>query len=205
MGAFLPKTDMNVSRETLDKLQEYQALLLKWQQKINLISPNTVNQAWDRHFVDSMQIFEHLPSLNGHLVDLGSGAGFPGLVLAIMGFEHVTLIESDRRKCIFLKEVARDLNLSNVTVITDRLENVHDIKADIVTARALASLEQLIKWTTPFLKPETVLIFPKGRRYDEEISEAGLPDSVKVQIFDSVTDEEAKIVFLSGLSLNSSE
>lgn len=194
----------NVSRETLDKLREYHDLLLKWQKKINLISPNTISEAWKRHFVDSMQVFEHLPSSKGHLVDLGSGAGFPGLVLAVMGFEKVTLIESDRRKCIFLKQVIRDLGLDNVTVINERLENVSDIKADIITARALASLDQLLKWATPFLKTETVLIFPKGRRYQEEIDNCGLVDTAKTQIFDSVTDEEAKIVFLSGLSLNSS-
>lgn len=190
-----------VSRETIEKLETYHHLLLKWQDKINLISPNTVKQAWERHFIDSLQLYNHLPSTEIDLVDIGSGAGFPGLVLATMGVQHVTLIESDRRKCIFLKEVVRALDLPNVVVLNKRIEQVEDIKADVVTARALASLNQLIEWSQAFLKPETVLIFPKGQQFEEEIKSCHLPENVKINIFDSVTDDQAKIITLSGLSL----
>lgn len=191
-----------VSRETIDKLVLYQELLLKWQKKINLVSPNTIENAWERHFVDSIQVFSLLPTNAQHIVDLGSGAGFPGLVLAAMNIDmQVTLIESDRRKCIFLKEVARTLGLKNVGVLNSRIEVVKDIKADVITARALASLSQLIEWSTPFVKNDTVLIFPKGESHRVEIDAVNLPQTTIVEAFDSITSVEAKIIRLSGFSL----
>ncbi len=193
--------EKDVSRETLAQLQEYHQLLLKWQKKINLISPNTVSNAWERHFVDSMQIAQYIENKDIQLVDLGSGAGFPGLVLAIMGIKDVILVESDRRKVIFMKEVVRQLRLKNVTIYNDRIENIIDIKADMITARALASLKQLLEWVKPFLKPKTRLIFPKGRHFEDELAELNLSKEVDLQIFDSLTDPEAKIISLGGLFL----
>lgn len=201
MTSLPQKIEDNVSRETLAKLEKYQEILLKWQDKINLISPNTINNAWQRHFIDSMQVFDVLPQKNGHLLDMGSGAGFPGLVLAIMGMEHVTLVEADRRKCIFLAEVVRELELENVTIIHERIELVRGVRADIVTARALASLEQLIAWAKGFAHENTTLIFPKGKNFAEEMRHCILPATVEVGITDSQTDAEAKIIRLSGLFL----
>ncbi len=201
MSLTIDKILQNVSRETLVQLEVYHELLLKWQNKINLISPETASDAWQRHFIDSMQLHQYL-SRQGSLVDLGSGAGFPGLVLAIMGVERVTLIESDRRKCIFMREIIRVLGLKNVTVCNQRIENVTNIKADFITARALASLDQLVKWSRPFLKPETVLLFAKGRQYQAEIDTCDFSKKISMDVFDSVTEEGAKIIRLSQLFLN---
>ena len=189
-----------VSRETIEKLIIYHKLLLKWQDTINLISPNTIQEAWQRHFIDSIQPYPLLPSNTESIVDLGSGAGFTGLVLAAIGPFHVTLIESDRRKCIFLREVARELGLSNVEVINKRIEDVGDIKANVITARALAPLSQLFNWAKLFIEPscEAVLIFPKGQNFQNEIDETKLSNDITIDVFDSATEAQAKIVRLSG-------
>ena len=130
----------NVSRETLDKFRLYESLLIKWQKKINLIAPSTVKDIWLRHFADSAQIKDNL-DIDNKIADIGAGAGFPGLVLAIFGF-NVTLIESDQRKSMFLKTIVRALSLENSTVMYLLLDDV-DKEFDVVTARALAPLDKL--------------------------------------------------------------
>lgn len=165
-----------VSRETLDKLRHYHTLLLKWQEKINLISPNTVADAWERHFIDSAQIEPLVPDGTKTLYDLGSGAGFAGMVLAIMRPElSVTLIESDAKKCAFIQTVSRETGVL-VTVQNSRIEAVaNDLPPpDMVSARALASLAELFGYCRPWLQrtPEMRLILPKGRQFQSEIDAA---------------------------------
>lgn len=167
--------DAPVSRET-EKLHQYHALLLKWQERINLISPNTVGEAWDRHFVDSLQLLPLIPESVKTLYDLGSGAGFPGMVLAIARSEvAVTLIESDAKKCAFLQTVSRETE-TKVTIQNSRIEAaITTLPApDVITARALASLDNLFKYCRPWFKanPALLLILPKGEHAAYEIEEA---------------------------------
>ena len=162
-----------VSRETIDRLEVYAGLLEKWNSTINLVSKNTINQMWKRHFLDSAQLWPHIPSETKTLVDIGSGAGFAGLVLAIIGMEKspnmkFTLIESDSRKCAFMRNVSREINL-DVQIITKRIEEVTDIKADVITARALATVSQLLEYSKNILKDNGVCLFLKGNVCCDEL------------------------------------
>jgi 16S rRNA (guanine527-N7)-methyltransferase len=161
---------VDVSRETQDRLAAYVALLAKWNAKINLVGPATLPDVWRRHILDSAQIHAQVAEA-AVLVDLGSGAGLPGLVLAILGGPQVHLIESDARKCAFLHEAAR-VTGTRVTIHNKRIEAVPRIEADVVTARALAPLAQLLDHAVRFLKPAGKCVFLKGARQADELTEA---------------------------------
>lgn len=190
--------EMNVSRETLEKLQQYDALLVKWQKKINLVGPNTMADRWRRHFLDSAQLITLIPENAKILVDMGSGAGFPGLVLAIMSGLEFHMIESDLRKCLFMREVVRTTGI-NVTVHNKRLEKVEGIKADVVSARALASLSKLLDYANPFLKDDSICIFPKGKRIEEELTELKYVWHIKEHQLTSKSDDEGTILVIRGI------
>lgn len=160
-----------VSRETRDRLALYAELLRKWQPRINLIGPATLPDLWRRHILDSAQLFPLLPDGTPRLIDLGSGAGFPGLVLAILGVPEVHLVESDQRKGAFLREVARQTG-APVTVHTARIESVTGLAAPVVTARALAALPKLLSWAAPLLTENGQCLFLKGQNVDEELTAA---------------------------------
>lgn len=160
----------NVSRETQVQLEHYVALLIEWNQAINLIASES--DLWQRHITDSAQIAQFIDCDNSaSLVDLGSGGGLPGIVLAILTGLPITLIESDRRKSLFLKNAAIELGLQKVVVKNERIEDVI-FKSPIVTARALASLDKLLTLSESFLLPDSVCLFPKGLNYANEIEEA---------------------------------
>ena len=161
---------VDVSRETQARLVAYVALLTKWNAKINLVGPATLPDVWRRHILDSAQIHGQIAG-DGTLVDLGSGAGLPGLILAILGGPQVHLIESDARKCAFLHEAARVTGTA-VTIHNKRIEAVPAIEADIVTARALAPLAQLLDHAVRFLKPGGKCVFLKGARQADELTDA---------------------------------
>ena len=177
MSDIISKHDLmsicNVSRETMDRLEIYAGLLVRWNSTINLVSKNTINQMWKRHFLDSAQLWSHIPRDTKTLVDIGSGAGFAGLVLAIIGMEKkpdmkVTIIESDTRKCAFMRSVSRETNL-DVQIITKRIEEVTDIEADVVTARALGTVSQLLEYSKNILKDNGVCLFLKGNACSDEL------------------------------------
>lgn len=163
--------ETNVSRETLDRLEIYAERLAKWNRAINLVAKPTVNQTWTRHFLDSAQLLDYVPTNSRTWIDLGSGAGFPGLVIAIMRPDiSVTLVESDRRKSVFLTETARETG-TDVSVLCERAEAI-DIKSDIVSARALASLSDLLELAKPLLSPKGVCLLLKGENVENELTEA---------------------------------
>lgn len=195
-GAFQHETD--VSRETLDRLAAYEAVLRKWQPKINLVGPSTLPDLWRRHFLDSAQLFPLLPEGTRVLVDLGSGAGFPGLVLAILGVPEVHLIESDSRKAAFLREAARVAGVA-VTVHNKRIEAVAGIAADVVTARALAPLSDLLGWSHPFLGSRGTALFLKGQTLDDELTATTGSWSMHTERFASRTDPTGTIVRMDGI------
>lgn len=189
-------TTTAVSRETMDRLRAYADLLVKWQAKINLVGPATMADLWRRHFLDSAQLFPLLPEppvgRTRRLVDLGSGAGFPGLVLAIMGAGDVHLVESDQRKCAFLREAARITN-TKVTIHALRIETLAPLDADVITARALASLDKLLDWAAPHRTAHTIHIIPKGKEAEAELTEAAQSSTLEVTRHPSQTDPAATI------------
>jgi 16S rRNA (guanine527-N7)-methyltransferase len=189
------QTKTSVSRETLDRLRAYADLLVKWQARINLIGPETIPTLWQRHFLDSAQVFPILPQPIHRLVDMGCGAGFPGLVLAVMGVPDVHLIESDTRKCAFLREVARVTGAA-VTIHNVRIEAVAPLGADVVTARALAPLEKLLPWAERHLSPQGHCVFLKGRGSEDELTKAAKEWNITFERFPSQTDSAAAILHL---------
>ncbi len=188
-------TKSGVSRETLERLRLYADLLVKWQARINLVGPDTLPDQWSRHFLDSAQLFPLIPASARRLVDLGSGAGFPGLVLAVMGAPDVHLVESDARKCAFLREVARVTD-TPVTILNKRIEQVPGLKADVVTARALAPLEKLLVWAEPHLAPGGCCLFLKGRGAEDELTATAKEWNITPRRVPSVTDPAGLVLQL---------
>ncbi|MFV3076679.1 16S rRNA (guanine(527)-N(7))-methyltransferase RsmG [Niveispirillum fermenti] len=193
------QTRFDVSRETLERLEVYAAHLRKWNPAINLVSKTTLDDLWTRHLADSAQVFALLPAGTQVLVDLGSGAGFPGLVLAIMGVPAVHLVESDVRKAAFLREVAR-VTAAPATVHPVRIEVADTPPADVVSARALAELDLLLPWAHGLLKPGGACLFPKGRTAEDELTAVANSWNMQVERFPSQTDPAGTILRITGLS-----
>lgn len=195
---------VTVTPEIMARLRLYQDLLGKWQKTLNLVGPATLAQAWERHFIDSAQIVPLLPEGAKVLFDLGSGAGFPGLVLAIIRPEiEVHLVEADQRKAAFLRNVSRETGCRNVTVHDCRIEDLRvNAVPDVVSARALAALGQLMGWCAGWarINPGLVLLLPKGERAAEEIEAARAHYNFVVEARASVTAPEARILRVSGLA-----
>ncbi len=193
---------MNSKIDQTDKLKAYLGLLQKWQPKINLISNATLADAWGRHFEDSMQLVDLLPEGEKVLFDLGCGAGFPGLVLAMMRPElKVHLVESDQKKCSFLKTVSRETRTS-VEIHNCRIEAVsRETAPDVITARALASLEKLFEYCSDWIEvnPELILIFPKGENADQELELLADRWHFDCRTCPSKTSEQAKILIFSAI------
>ncbi len=183
----------NVSRETLIRLQAYAEILRKWNHRINLVGQSTLADLWRRHMLDSAQLFPHIPPQAKTLVDFGSGAGFPGLVLSILGVPDVHLIESNGRKCAFLREAAR-VTAATVTIHNKRIEGMTPLNADVVTARALASLSILVQHAQPYLSPSSICLFLKGRGVEEELTELRKISNIRGNIYQSITDPEGIVL-----------
>lgn len=200
----LSQSGLHVSRETLDTLEEYCRLLVKWNSRINLIAASTAENLWSRHILDSAQLYSHAPENIRHWVDLGSGGGLPAIVCAILAKEHrpecrFTLIESDKRKSAFLMTAAQTLGL-DLTILAERTETVVPQLADVVSARALAPLPQLLVWVARHLAPTGVAILPKGKNYATELAAARAGWQFDCTVIDSLTDPLAKILILKELS-----
>lgn len=191
---------LDVSRETLDKLQAYADLLVKWQAKINLVSNSTIDDLWTRHLLDSAQVYPYLPKNTKTLVDIGCGAGFPGLVLAIMGVEDVHMVDSDMRKMSFVREAAR-VTETPVTIHNCRIDDVKETGfADVVTSRALASLDKLLGFADVLRKPNGTCVFLKGRKAEEEVIEAQKRWDFDYQSHGSVSDPEGKVLIIERMT-----
>jgi len=233
---------VNVSRETMARLEAYAALLVKWQAKINLVGPATLPDMWRRHFLDSAQVLPFLsadslpragggsgrgrslsltqssveratptptlPQLGGGgssagesiLADLGSGAGFPGLVLALMTDWTVHLIDSDQRKCAFLRQVALEAGiLDRVTIHPQRFDAVAPFAADVVTARACAPLDDLLGYAAPFIGETGHCVFLKGKGVEEELTAAETHWTMRLARRDSLSDPAGAVLLIDQL------
>ncbi|WP_239020279.1 16S rRNA (guanine(527)-N(7))-methyltransferase RsmG [Novacetimonas pomaceti] len=186
-----------VSRETRDRLVSYADLLTRWNARINLVSPRDLVHLWSRHIADSLQLASRIPS-GARLVDMGSGGGFPGLVIAMATDAQVTLIESDQRKAAFLREASRVAGV-RTHVIATRIEAADVAPVDVVTARALAPLPQLLQWGVRFLNSEGICLFLKGKNADEELKAANADWRMAVTRIPSRTDADGVILELSDI------
>ncbi|OFX00930.1 MAG: 16S rRNA (guanine(527)-N(7))-methyltransferase RsmG [Alphaproteobacteria bacterium RIFCSPHIGHO2_12_FULL_66_14] len=187
---------VDVSRETRDQLEAFVNTLMRWQKAINLVGRTTLEDIWTRHVLDSAQLVILIPKGVKSLTDLGSGAGFPGLVVAALRPDlDVTLIESDARKAAFLGEAARRMGLEKQPkIVVGRIEAVAPAKADVVTARALAPLAQLLEWARPHRTDTAICLFHKGKGWQAELTEAMKDWDIPGQPFNSVTDLDAVIL-----------
>jgi 16S rRNA (guanine527-N7)-methyltransferase len=195
-----------VSRETLEKLACYAILLKRWQAAVNLVAPKTLDHIWHRHFADSAQVFVAAGevSATANWLDVGSGAGFPGLVIALLRADaghigRMTLVESDTRKAAFLSEVARHVTVA-VDIVNARIEDAATHRRlgtqHVISARALAPLAKLLGLVEPYVGPETVCVFPKGREADAEIVNAAQHWTFDLASVVSLTEHEARILVL---------
>ncbi|MEM8776571.1 MAG: 16S rRNA (guanine(527)-N(7))-methyltransferase RsmG [Pseudomonadota bacterium] len=195
---------LNVSRETMNRLELYESLLLKWNPRINLVSKKTLMGVWERHFIDSAQLLQLLEGQVSHWADLGSGGGFPGLVIAILATEtknpsKVTLVESDRRKAVFMKTVLRETG-AEAEVISKRIEDIAPLNADVLSARALSDLATLLGYASRHLSPDGTAIFPKGENWQKEMEDAQSKWQFQHRIVKSKTSEGPVIICARGVS-----
>jgi 16S rRNA (guanine527-N7)-methyltransferase len=186
---------VSVSRETLARLEAYAALLVRWSAHINLIGRDTIADLWRRHILDSAQLQPFIPSAARSLIDLGTGAGLPGLVLAILGVPGVELVEADSRKCAFLSEAARIAEVP-VAIRGCRVQAVPPHPVDVVTARALAPLARLLGLAEPFLAPGTESLLLKGERVEDELTLARRHWRMTVSLHQSRSDPRGVVLRL---------
>jgi len=187
----------NVPRGTFLRLQLFTELLKKWQKTINLISQSTISNIWNRHIIDSAQLIDFIKG--NSVIDIGSGAGFPGLILAILGVGEVTLVESDGRKAAFLREAARVTN-SNVVIKNQRVEEVSLPDSSTITARGFASVNDTLYSLNNTLNNSHNILLLKGKNYNQEITEARLHWLFDCDVIPSITDKEAAILSLTHIS-----
>lgn len=187
---------VKVPHEAFEKLSLYHDLLAGWQKKINLISPNTLEDAWHRHFLDSLQLINFIPDSASIICDVGSGAGFPGMALAIMGTGELHLIERDIRKIAFLREVAR-VTSTKVSIHHGNIENEPSFHPKIITARACAPLSMLLDLITAQVSHGTICLFPKGKNWSMEMESAKKHRTFEYAVIPSVADSEGVILRLT--------
>ena len=193
----------DVSRETLARLDRFELLLRRWTRTTNLVSRSAVTELWHRHIIDSAQIYELAGDRAGHWVDIGSGGGFPGIVVAALALEkhpdrRFSLVESNLRKAMFLRTIARELDLP-VQVFADRIEDLDSLNADIISARAVAPLKLLLKYSEPHLNPSGRVLFHKGAAFRRELSEALESWTFQSDEYTSITDGAAVVLSLGDI------
>ena len=195
----------NVSHETYLKMEKYCQSLLDWQSRMNLVSNSSLEDIWNRHFEDSAQLFNLVPLTAKNLLDIGSGAGFPGMVLAIIAEEKtpylkVTLTESITKKTLFLNHVKNLVSLNNTNILNERVEKIKNKKFSVITARAVTALTDLLEYSFPLLDKNGICIFPKGKNYKKEIEQAQKQWDFSLTVVDSKTSEEGKILVINKLT-----
>lgn len=194
---------INVSRETLERLDIYAALLKKWNPAINLVGKSTIQTLWTRHFLDSAQVFRISKANSGHWVDIGTGGGFPGLVVAAMAKDATpeiafTFVESDLRKATFLRTAAMDMGLA-INVVSKRIEDIPSLSADVLSARALASVTDLLGYAEHHLNPKGRALFLKGATVDQEVTEALETWSFQSEEYRSMTETTGVILSIGDI------
>lgn len=191
--------EYNVSRETCDKLDIYAALLEKWQNSINLVSNSTLASLWERHILDSAQLLSYLPKQPVKILDCGSGAGLPAVILALLTDHQIEMAESDTRKCAFMQTALRETGAKAV-IHNERLETLPFLNADIITARAFASIDKILQLTSAQHKEGQVFWLLKGRSVNEELTHKAVSNKIEHQNYESLVSGEGVITRLARLS-----
>lgn len=197
----------NVSCETISKLKAYETMVKEWNNKFNLVSKSSVENLWNRHIIDSIQLIQFIRPTDVSLYDFGSGAGFPAIVLAIISeqiFPNLTinLVESIGKKIKFLTAVKEELNLKNINIWHERIENLKISNVDIISSRALAALPKLLEYAHPYCNKNTRLIFPKGENWENEVAQAKQQWFFEYETIQSITDNTGHILKISKLRRN---
>ena len=193
------QTEAQFSIETLARLEKYKNTLTQWQKKINLVSLKSQNDLWRRHMLDSAQLFPYLENIRMPIYDLGSGAGFPGLVLAIMGITDIHLVESDNRKCVFLQEV-NALTQADVAIHNVRIEKLGAVTPGSVIGRGLSALDSLLGYAYPILSKDGFCLFLKGQKTEQELTAARKNWMMRAEQFKSLTDPTGVILKIDNVS-----
>ena len=194
---------LSVSRETLQRLYSYEMMVSRWNSTINLVSKTSLKDLWGRHIVDSSQIYSCAQPKAGLWLDLGSGGGFPGVVIAIIAKElspklEIVLVESDTRKCIFLRSVIRELGIG-ARVENSRIEAFELSNVSFLSARALANMNSLCGFAEKFVSRETICFFPKGGFYEKEVAECSKNWIFEHEIVKSRTSDKGRIIVVRSL------
>ncbi len=182
-----------LNQAAINNIEEFVILLLKENHNFNFIGKSTISDIWDRHILDSAQILQYIDDKNVKIADLGTGAGFPGVVISILGAREVHLIEKSVRKCEFLRK-AKMLSPNRLYVHQARIEEIEEQKFDVLTSRALASLEKLLDYNLKFVKNDGYGLFLKGKNLNEEIEVAKKIFDFKYELFPSLTSDESAII-----------
>lgn len=206
MDIFEELSRYNVSRETYKKLQDFVVLLSEWNTKMNLVSKNSLSDVWIRHVLDSAQLVDYITNNVKHIVDIGSGSGFPGIVLAILLQEqnpqaHITLVESITKKALYLKNVAENLGLHSVEVVNNRVENAVFKNVDMITARAVASTDILCGYADKIGNKNTKMLLLKGRSFADEEAEAGKRWIYTREIYKNKYSDDGVIVRIKNIRM----
>jgi 16S rRNA (guanine527-N7)-methyltransferase len=189
----------DVSRETFQRLEEFHELLLKWNASINLISKTTEGEIWERHIADSLQI---QTLVSGKILDIGTGAGFPGAILALAGISNIHLVEKSTKKCSFLRKVKSDIG-GDFEIINQRIEDIKLENIDVITCRGFASVKKILQLTSKLVAKETRFILLKGESYEKETKEARESGwEFKCEVVPSVTNDNGVVLILSNVAKN---
>ncbi len=193
-----------VSRETCDLLQLYYDMLISWNKKINLVSRKSINTSWNRHFLDSAQLWLHLPHKANKWLDFGSGGGFPGLVIAFISKElkpglKIVLVEKNKKKALFLSEVVNKFGL-NVEILSKKVETIKPQKADVITSRAFGKLDHLLKISFRHQNKDTTALFPKGKSFTEEIKNSKKDWQYELEKIKNIIDNNSFILKIRNLT-----
>lgn len=186
-----------LSASQLEVLSLYEQVLMRWSKRLNLISVSNTKDLWSRHIGDAIQLTNYIPGKEARIIDIGSGAGMPGLVLAGLGYTNVALVEADKRKCVFLREAAREMSIT-VEVINKRVERLNPLHADIVVARACSDMQTLLAWSLRHLNNKGSLCFLKGKSILSELPFAN-SESMEYCLFNSLVDPSGVIVMIKNV------
>jgi 16S rRNA (guanine527-N7)-methyltransferase len=187
----------NISRETIMLLEGYVELIYKWHKKINLVSFKSREEIWQRHINDSLQLLGFIKDKDVHLIDIGSGAGFPGIVLSIAGVEQVTLVESNRKKAAFLLQASK-FSDNKILILNEKVEFLK-LEGDILTTRGFSSLSNIFTLTSNY-KIRNKYLLLKGAKYMQELSDARNNWSFNCNIYESATSIDGKILEINDIS-----
>ena len=193
-----------VSRETFHKLTMFVSLLTEWNTRMNLVSKNSLADVWVRHVLDSLQLIKYVPETAKSFIDIGSGAGFPGVVLALALKEklpaaRMILVESISKKAAYLNDVCSRIGVENTSIVNARIEDTKLNKVDVITARAVADLDTLFQYSFGFMKPDSKALFLKGRTYKEEMLQAQQKWQFDVIIHENAYSDDGVILEISNL------